>query len=342
MKKIALSCSGEGRGHVSRVLALSKPLKRKGYELSFWCPETVSPLLRNAHPDAEIINVPLLALKKNRHTIDYPGTLRANAEQIKGRAHIITGLAFLLSQKGIAALISDFEPFTVHAAHRSGIPVLNLNHPGIVRTHFSLRSEALAARAVARLMMPRAQETILCSFYNGHVGPIIREEIGRLTPQEGDFHLVYLKPEFKEGLTAALNRFPGEAFRCYPNPQGNFLQDLAECRSVIAPAGHQMISEALVLGKPVLAFPQRGQYEQKLNAKMVALSGRGLHGDAADPVRGLEEFLNNLDRFPGKPARGIRFSFRDSTAEAVSRIENFLAAYGASPGRYAFSLPVSA
>jgi uncharacterized protein (TIGR00661 family) len=52
-----------------------------------------------------------------------------------------------------------------------------------------------------------------------------------------------------------------------------FLHDLARCKGVIATAGFTLITESLHLGKPYLALPMRGQFEQELNALLLAELG---------------------------------------------------------------------
>jgi hypothetical protein len=53
------------------------------------------------------------------------------------------------------------------------------------------------------------------------------------------------------------------------------VDDLAAARAVVCTAGFTLLSEALYLGKPVLALPNRGFFEQALNALYLRRSGRG-------------------------------------------------------------------
>jgi UDP-N-acetylglucosamine:LPS N-acetylglucosamine transferase len=54
-----------------------------------------------------------------------------------------------------------------------------------------------------------------------------------------------------------------------------FVQDLATCECLITTAGNQLIGEAFSLGKPVLAIPEPGNFEQQLNAWLVTDSQGG-------------------------------------------------------------------
>lgn len=339
MKSIAFACSGEGRGHVSRVLALSDFFDHS-FNLSFWCPHTVAPLLRQKYPDGDINEVPFLELKKQNHQIHYPDTLAANSRYLFQAPRIIQALSEAFQARRVTALISDFEPFTVHAATQAGIPALNLNHPGIVLKHLSLRPEALAAQTVAQLMMPPARENLICSFYDGDLGPILRKELRKISSVRGDFFVVYTKEDSRMRMMKALEPYLSLSFQYFPDKSRNFDDALGKCRGVIAPGGHQILSEALALGKPVLAFPQKGQYEQLLNARMLVQSGWGLQGDIDNPEEGLRRFFSEIDSFPHQAREPRRFNLKDSTEEAAARLKDFIEGAQADPGiakRYQFN-----
>ena len=339
MKSLAFACSGEGRGHVSRVLALSDYFN-SSYRLSFWCPHTVAPLLRERYPDGDINEVPYLELKKQNHQIHYPDTLAANSRYLFQAPQIIQALAEAFRHREVTALISDFEPFSVHAATLAGIPALNLNHPGIVLKHLSLRPEALAAQTVAQLMMPPARENLICSFYDGDLGPILRKELREITCVRGNYFVVYTKEDSRKRMMKALEPYENLSFQFFPDKTRNFDEALGGCRGVIAPGGHQILSEALALGKPVLAFPQKSQYEQLLNARMLVQSGWGLQGDMDVPEEGLRRFFSDIESFPLPAQEPRRFTLKDSTEEAVARLKAFIEEAQSNPGtsrRYQFN-----
>jgi len=54
-----------------------------------------------------------------------------------------------------------------------------------------------------------------------------------------------------------------------------FVEDLARARALISSAGNQVVGEALALQKPVLAYPQPGNWEQQINAHFLQQSGMG-------------------------------------------------------------------
>jgi uncharacterized protein (TIGR00661 family) len=84
-----------------------------------------------------------------------------------------------------------------------------------------------------------------------------------------------------------------------------FLEDLASCRYVITNGGHNVISEALYLGKPVFSFPIPLAYEQFFNAHMLKALGYGEYSLLSRPGVGLfESFENRLAMYRSRISQG--------------------------------------
>ena len=121
--------------------------------------------------------------------------------------------------------------------------------------------------------------------------------------------------------SAALNllsKFPRERFIVYGHDKaeeaGNvsyrkfstdgFIDDVASAKAIIATAGFTLISEALYLGKPYLAMPMRGQFEQELNALMIDQLGYGKRvtrprsASIAEFLYRLPEYRERLNDYP--------------------------------------------
>jgi len=324
MERIGFSLAGEGRGHAARVVALSQ-LLRDRYDIVYFCPEPARDFILKHIPDAVIEPVPALNFVKNGHGIDYFRTLFTTVRQLKTLKSDIAVLTERIRRQGLSALISDFEPYASWAAAHCGVPVLNLNHPGVILKFLTISPAAWVAQIVATLMMPPAQKTLICSFYRGDIGPIIRNDLRRSIPRRGDYYLVYTKDSSRSRVQAVLDRLPDQRFRVFPNPEDDFTEALIGCRGVIAPAGHQLLSESLFLGKPVLAIPQIGQFEQRLNARMLRLSGRGEVGRIRSLESDMARFIARIDEFPRSASGLERFRFTDDTRRAASLIEDFIA-----------------
>jgi uncharacterized protein (TIGR00661 family) len=165
-------------------------------------------------------------------------------------------------------------------------------------------------------MTPRADFYLVITFFDARVKkkqtflfpPILREEVLRCPSSADDFVLVYVTSAASE-LTDVL-RNVRQRFVCYgfgrEGKDGNlefrkpgldtFLDDLSHCRAVIANAGFSLISEALHLGKPYLAWPVKRQFEQIFNAFYIGQTGYGAYWDDLNKER-VESFLFNLDLY---------------------------------------------
>ena len=78
----------------------------------------------------------------------------------------------------------------------------------------------------------------------------------------------------------------------------SFLQDLASARYAITNGGHNVLCEALCLGKPILSFPIANVYEQFLNAYFLSQRGYGMYSVASVPSeRSLLDFEARVDEF---------------------------------------------
>jgi uncharacterized protein (TIGR00661 family) len=120
--------------------------------------------------------------------------------------------------------------------------------------------------------------------------PIIPEEADKKPSLQKDKILAYLHFEDLEEVKNFLSRSPKKIFHIYvpvekgydqgnlkirPLNRENFLNDLAECEGVICNAGFSLLSEALHLGKKILAKPVEGQIEQESNALALKKLGLG-------------------------------------------------------------------
>ena len=322
-KRLAFSCAGEGFGHIARIVALSEQLRNR-FELVYFVPLSVQPFLFRHLGDVPVITIPSFQFVLRNHGVDYFETGKVNAGHLLHFNEITGRIQEQLKEYQIDALVCDFEPFVSRAASGMGLPLLNLNHPGIVLKTLPLSLNGIVSRSVARFMTPRAQDTLFCSFFNGEVGPIIRREIREKSPRREDFFLVYTKKDSREKVMHALSAFPEYNFDIFPQEGGDFADALSRCKGIIAPAGHQLLSEALYLGKPVLAFPQKNQYEQKINARMLEKSGYGIHGRFHRMRKDMKRFFGKIEDLPARQNRFERFKFTDDTDYVVDYITQFV------------------
>jgi len=313
--KLAIGFSGEGWGHATRIAALSRALDTRN--TLFFAPTRVHEFFKTSIPSARMYPLPLLRLDKKNNRIRIIKTIQSNLPAIRSMHRTINTIRTILQEERVEGVISDYDPFTAIAAHKERIPLAYFNHQGIIDKHPSKRLSAILARMTNRIMMPYNKPRIISSYYNGDVGPLIRKELLNKKHTAGSHILIYLKQTLNSVLLPALNQ-QDEHFEFYPRKNGDFTKSLTSCRGIIAAAGHQTISEALHLGKPILAIPEKNQYEQELNAHMLEKTGRGMSSTIAELPTKIPLFLSMLDQFPLQ--NDIAYTSEDSTHQAAALI----------------------
>ncbi|MFW6249632.1 MAG: glycosyltransferase family protein [Alkalispirochaetaceae bacterium] len=329
--RIALSCTGEGFGHAARTVALARVLSRK-YELVIFCPRRLNQFMRDNLGDVELQPIPYFSFVKKRERILLAATAVANLGNLLRFPTDVTRLSRTLKRLGIQAVISDYDPYLPYAADRLAMPILQINHPSVVLRDRSFSIESMLARLISIMLMGKYHRKLIVSFYDGDVGPIVRPELEEHPRGKEDFFVVYLKPSYRKIMLKKLRKLAVNNVELFPDPNKNIVDYLSRCKGVISSAGHQFMSEAMVLGKPVFVVPQTGQYEQMLNARMLELSGWGTYSTIEQLDQRLPEFIRSVDSYPKTAlANGVRYSFKNDLNRAVSKIEQFLQSAQQSP-----------
>lgn len=325
--RIAYSCAGEGFGHAGRMVALYEDLAQH-HEVLFYIPGTVSDFVSSRLPRAILRSIPCFTFIKNKNRVEYIRTLFYSLRQALHFYPVVKRLARQLVKDQIQVVLSDFDPYLPWAARLARIPVIQMNHPGIIRRYLTWDPRTWVAALVAVMMEGPWDKRIHVSFFGGDIGPVLRRGLLSKPLRDEGFLAVNLKMETRKEILPLLDAIPGLSYRLYPAPGADFDEGLRNCTAVITNGGHQTLSEALVLGKPVLAIPQRGQAEQELNARMLQQSGRGLMVyDVRDLAKVLPRFLASLETLRRPPVIPVGFRFKDSRKELITRINAILAAY---------------
>ena len=322
-KRLVFSCTGEGMGHAARVAALAAELSSR-YRIIIFAPTSRHRFLREHVPNAELHEIPYFAFAKKNERVEYVRTLFLNAHKLFSFHITVRRLARRLRALQPAACISDYDPFVAFAGRRLGIPVLQLNHPSVILRTPSIGFQAIMAKLFSWMLMGYYDKRVLCSFYNGDVGPIVRRSLTQQRLRREDFYVVYLKPCYRRIVSRKLRRLGITNIELFPDPSKDFLSAMARCKGVISSAGHQFISEAIVLGKPAFVIPQKRQYEQHLNARMLERSGFGSWGTLRNLHKTLPRFVEDIDYYPRIPQRSYAtFSFNNDLDRAVEIIDRF-------------------
>lgn len=298
MSKILYGVSGEGSGHSSRASLIAAHLQNQGHEVKI---ASYDRGYRNLKTLFDAIEIAGLTIVSEDNQVSKLKTIAANFAKIPSGTRSLKLLKQTFEQFKPDAVITDFEPSTAYLAGHYGIPLITIDNQHRMRYMQyemppSLRQDALITETIIRAMVPTPWVSLITTFHFSPLKndrsflfpPILRQSVLDLSTDESDNVLVYATSGF-DSLLTTLRTFSRETFVVYgydkeeisgnlhfrPFSKEGFLRDLATCKAIIATAGFTLISEALHLGKPYLAFPMQGQFEQHLNAFMLEQHGYG-------------------------------------------------------------------
>ena len=307
MSTIFYSLSGEGHGHATRARTLVEAL-RDDYRIVLYAPDQAYAFLTGVYDGAEVEVRYLPGIPhryKADHSFDAPRTALTALRFFTDLPTLLRRLQREIERDGPSLVITDFEPALPRAAQRCGVPFVSLTHQHVLLvSDFGAlprrlrRYTSIMAMIVGAYYRGQA-ETLVSSFYfpplkpawraARQVGVLLRPEILRAAPEDGDQVVAYLRRRVSPNVLDALAAC-GCAVRVYglgTHPSRGpltffdidpyrFVEDLARCRALICTAGNQLVGEALFLEKPVLAMPEPGSHEQTVNAHFLEQSGAGL------------------------------------------------------------------
>jgi uncharacterized protein (TIGR00661 family) len=256
--------------------------------------------------------------------------------------------------------ICDADPWTHRAAAQLGIPRIGFDHFGIMaycRPPIAWRDGLRVLRDVVayRALNGRPQRVVVSSFFDPHsqdpgirvVGPLLRDEVRRVTARRGDYLLVYfnqaqvqLTPQIEEELHALkipvvvyARRERGRDGDVLYKQIGDreFVEDLAGCRAVLSTAGNQLVGETMHLGKPIMVLPEDTP-EQRMNA--LAVERMQIGEQIRRPnfsASAVHRFLSAEARYAER-ARSLR---RDGREASILALETFARELGGARRRAA-------
>ncbi len=316
MSKILYGVSGEGSGHSSRARVMAGHLISAGHEVKI---VSYDRGFRNLCVDFDCLEIEGLHIVSINNRVRLFKTLLHNLGRLQSARKKLQQLRELFQDFKPDCVITDFEPATAWMASRRRIPLISLDNQHRMRyMKFTaprrLRLDQWLTQMVIRTLIPSPDVSLATTFFRGELmndktflfPPILRNEVLAKRAETGNHHLVYLTSQY-DGLMDVLKQFPERQFRVYGynknETDGNleyrefssagFLNDLAQANSVIATAGFTLISEAIYLQKPYLAFPMHGQFEQQLNALCLEELGYGVNAKVADKAT-LSVFFEQL------------------------------------------------
>lgn len=347
--RIAYGVMGYGRGHAMRTSAVLPALMQE-HEVTVFAGGDAYDVLAPRFPT---VRIPVIGYQYNdRGGHSLSKTFTKNFAGMSdllfhGQGRMEVEREF--RERGIQLVISDSEAWTHRTAMQLKIPRISFDHIGIIaycKPHFppDLWLAGMRDAWGYRSVMGVPERILISSFYpaepavpNVHlVGPMMRDEVLREQPRNGDYLLAYFNKgehQYLPNVDRALRLldcpvvvygtpYRGQVenldFRA-PSAQG-FVRDLAHCRAVLSTAGNQLTGEAIHFGKPILTIPEDA-FEQRLNAHIIERMGVGQRAD----LRTLTP--SDVDRFMGHCdwyRSNMRDHARDGRSDAIGALHRFI------------------
>jgi uncharacterized protein (TIGR00661 family) len=348
--KILYGVTGEGMGHAMRSRVVIEHLLAAGHSVEIMASGRAATFLAKRFEGVNTIHGFHMVLEENR--VRRGKTLWSNV--VAGAVGVPRNIAAyfeLIASFEPEVVISDFESWTYLYGKHHRLPLLSIDNMQVIH-RCTLPAEIIEDHSVAfeltkafiKTKLPGCDAYYITTFFRPEprkpntylFPPILRPEILAAKRAPGDHLLVY-QPGANEALQHALaatgaeyriyGMRPGQteelregALRFMPFSEAGFIADLATCRAVIASGGFTLMGEAVFLGKPMLAMPLEGQFEQVLNARYLEREGYGVWAPNLEQPGVVLRFL---ERVPDC-ARALAGYHQDGNREILAAVDEFL------------------
>ena len=320
-KRIFYSVCGEGMGHAIRSSVILEHLTKK-YDVYIFSSERAYEFLSNKFDNVFEIGGFNTVYENNvvRTKKTFFKALKANPTNLKEGYNVLYKECKRIKPN---IIISDFENYASMLSKLMNIPLISLdNIHMLTQCEYDYpphhRADMLTAKAVTKSYILRPKRHIITTFFypplkhpnmTALYPPVLREEIMKLEPVEGDHVLVYQTAESSINLMEELKKLNYKfivygfnkddvdenlTYRSFNEKQ--IFEDMRTAKAIIVNGGFTMISEAIYLKKPIYCTPAHKNFEQILNGFYVEKLGFGEYHDKLD-VKKIESFLDNLDKY---------------------------------------------
>ena len=320
-KRIFYSVCGEGMGHAIRSSVILEHLTKK-YDVYIFSSERAYEFLSNKFDNVFEIGGFNTVYENNvvRTKKTFFKALKANPTNLKEGYNVLYKECKRIKPN---IIISDFENYASMLSKLMNIPLISLdNIHMLTQCEYDYpphhRADMLTAKAVTKSYILRPKRHIITAFFypplkhpnmTALYPPVLREEIMKLEPVEGDHVLVYQTAESSINLMEELKKLDYKfivygfnkddvdenlTYRSFNEKQ--IFEDMRTAKAIIVNGGFTMISEAIYLKKPIYCTPAHKNFEQILNGFYVEKLGFGESHDDLD-VNKIESFLDNLDKY---------------------------------------------
>ncbi|WP_424963357.1 glycosyltransferase family protein [Ekhidna sp.] len=328
---------GEGRGHMTQALSLYDILTSNGHEVSH---VIVGKSKRRIIPDffLDKIQCPVTQLESpnfvtdnNDRSVNVFKTLTFNVRKYRTFLNSVNQIDKIVKADQPDAIINfyDFLGGLYFLLKRPRIEHIALAHQFLLnhsefefpKGRFYDKSSLLYGN---RLAGYGAKKILGLSFQSMRdeprkrlfvTPPLLRDEIKKHRPREGDHFLVYMVNHgYSNEVRDFHKKHPEIPIHCFwdkkdePNElkvdnnltfhqldDKKFINFMASCRGYLTTAGFESVCEAMYFGKPILMVPVEGHYEQACNALDATKAGAGVSSKNFDLEILLDYLPNHVD-----------------------------------------------
>jgi len=302
--KILYAVQGTGNGHISRSRDVIAEL-RKSAEVDLLVSERQHEINLGFEVKYSLRGLGFVFGRNGG--IDYYASLK------KARFDKLLGDINDLPVTDYDMVVSDFEPISSWACRLKKKPCVSLSHQTSFVSPKSPRPEKhnkimeFIIKWYAPVCIPLGLH--FREYDNFIKTPIIRKELRNYDVRQNGHYTVYLPSFYEQNLIRHLKKIDvrwelfskhhkGEPYTegnvsVYPVSYERFIESLTGSEGILANAGFETPSEALFLGKKLLAIPMKGQYEQECNAAALEQMGFEVtHKVEKDFDKTLEKWVN--------------------------------------------------
>lgn len=247
-------------------------------------------------------------------------------------------------------IVTDFEIYATVVSKLLSIPLISLDNIHMMtqtkidypKNHYA---EMIKAKGVVKTYVVKPKVHILTSFFYPKIRPgknavlyppIIREDILKLEPSDGDHVIVYQTSRESVKLVEKLKTLKDEKFIVYGFNKNEvdenltykefnedvFYDDLASSKAVICNGGFTFITEAICLKKPIYSVPAIGNFEQTLNGFYVQKLGYGEYHEVMSAEK-VKAFLTKLPKYQERLEKVKKTNNDGIVKELKYRIEKY-------------------
>ncbi len=319
MTKVIYGYSGEGSGHSTRAREMARCLIEAGHEVRL---ASYDRGFENLSSEFNVFEIEGLTISSEDNRVSVLKTIGENLLRLPAGNRALWQLRDVFKEFKPDVVITDFEPMTAYLAEHFDVPLITIDNQHRMRyVEYTVppgqEREAKVIRRLIRAMVPWPSVSLITAIARGKLTndrsflypPLVSQDVRELQCSDDGHILVYLTSGF-DSLLPILKTYSREQFVVYGYDRelqdenlafkrasrAGFIDHLARCKAVIATAGFTLISEALYLGKPYLAMPMSGQFEQELNAYQLAGCGYGAGMNQLNPTA-VGDFLYRLPEY---------------------------------------------